>query len=41
MSGDSAVNWAVEGVPNSIMVVKPFAMSKVSTALAGLLNASG
>ncbi len=41
MSGDSAVNWAVEGVPKSVMVVKPFAMSQISTALAGLLNEAG
>jgi DNA-binding NtrC family response regulator len=41
MSGDSAVNWAVEGVPKSVMVVKPFAMAQISTALASLLNEAG
>ena len=41
MSGDSAADWAVDGVPKSIMVTKPFAVSQISTALATLLNASG
>jgi CheY-like chemotaxis protein len=38
ISGDSWVNWAAQGVPKSVMVVKPFAMSRISTALANLLN---
>ncbi len=41
MSGDSAADWAVDGVPKSIMVTKPFAISQISTALATLLNESG
>ena len=41
MSGDSAVDWTAQGVPKSVMIVKPFAMSQVSTALAGLLNEAG
>jgi CheY-like chemotaxis protein len=41
MSGDSAVDWAALGVPKSVMVVKPFAMSQISTALATLLNEVG
>jgi CheY-like chemotaxis protein len=41
MSGDSSEDWAVDGVPKSIMVGKPFAVSQISTALASLLNESG
>jgi len=41
MSGDSAVDWAAQGVPKSVMVVKPFALSQISTALANLLNEAG
>jgi DNA-binding NtrC family response regulator len=41
LSGDSGVDWAVQGVPKSVMVPKPFAMSQVSTALANLLNDAG
>jgi CheY-like chemotaxis protein len=40
-SGDSAVDWTAQGVPKSVMIVKPFAMSQISTALATLLNESG
>lgn len=41
MSGDSSEDWAVDGVPKSIMVAKPFAVSQISTAIATLLNESG
>jgi DNA-binding NtrC family response regulator len=41
VSGDSALNWAVDGVPKSVMVVKPFLLSQITKALAGLLNESG
>jgi CheY-like chemotaxis protein len=41
MSGDQAADWAVEGVPKSVMVVKPFAISQISTALASLINETG
>lgn len=41
MSGDSGVDWSAQGVPNSVLVVKPFAMSQISTALANLLNVTG
>ena len=37
MSGDSASEWASKGVPNSIMVAKPFAMAQVLTAISNLL----
>ena len=38
VSGDSAVHWASEGVPNSIMITKPFFMPQIISALAALLN---
>ncbi|MER8810844.1 response regulator [Mesorhizobium australicum] len=38
ISGDSAVHWGVEGVPESIMITKPFAMPQIITALSTLLN---
>ena len=41
MSGDSGADWAAQGVPKSVMIVKPFAMSQISTALATLLNEAG
>jgi CheY-like chemotaxis protein len=41
MSGDSASDWAVDGVPKSVMVTKPFAVSQISTAIATLLNEVG
>ena len=41
MSADSSVDWSAQGVPKSIMVAKPFALSQISTAIATLLNAAG
>lgn len=38
ISGDSAAEWASKGVPNSIMLEKPFAMAQMVTALSQLLN---
>ncbi|ESX50778.1 transcriptional regulator [Mesorhizobium sp. LSHC422A00] len=38
ISGDSAVHWGVEGVPESIMISKPFALPQIITALSTLLN---
>jgi DNA-binding response OmpR family regulator len=38
MSGDSAHDWASKGVPNSIMVTKPFAPAQIITAVSTLLN---
>jgi DNA-binding response OmpR family regulator len=38
MSGDSAEEWASKGVPNSIMLAKPFAPAQLVTAVAQLLN---
>ena len=39
MSGDSAEEWASQGVPNSIMLSKPFAPAQLVTAVSQLLNA--
>jgi DNA-binding response OmpR family regulator len=39
MSGDSAEAWASKGVPNSIMLSKPFAPAQLVTAVSQLLNA--
>jgi DNA-binding NtrC family response regulator len=38
MSGDSAESWASKGVPNSIMLAKPFAPAQLVTAVSQLLN---
>jgi DNA-binding response OmpR family regulator len=40
MNGAHADDWAVKGVPNSIMLAKPFAPAQLVTALAQLLNAA-
>ena len=41
MSGDSAHEWDAQGVPNSIMVAKPFVTAQIITALSNLLNEAG
>lgn len=38
VSGDSVHEWAAKGVPNSVMVSKPFVPVQVITALSTLLN---
>ncbi len=38
LSGDSASQWGAEGVPNSIMISKPFFLPQVITAISTLLN---
>jgi DNA-binding response OmpR family regulator len=38
MSGDSADDWASKGVPNSVMLAKPFAPAQLVTAVSQLLN---
>ena len=38
-SGTAAADWASKGVPNSIMLSKPFAPAQLLTAVANLLNA--
>ena len=40
MSGKDADDWASKGVPNSIMLAKPFAPAQLVTAVSQLLNAS-
>ena len=38
MSGAHADEWASKGVPNSIMLTKPFAPAQLVTAISQLLN---
>jgi CheY-like chemotaxis protein len=38
MSGTAAADWTSKGVPNSIMLSKPFAPAQLLTAVANLLN---
>jgi hypothetical protein len=39
MSGKDFEDWASKGVPNSIMLSKPFAPAQLITAVSQLLNA--
>ena len=39
MTGAAADDWASHGVPNSVLLTKPFAPAQLVTALAQLLNA--
>lgn len=39
MSGDSAPDWTSMGVPVSIMLTKPMALSQIIVALSQLINA--
>lgn len=38
MSGADAADWTSKGVPNSVMLSKPFAPAQLITALSNLLN---
>ncbi|TPI24058.1 response regulator [Mesorhizobium sp. B3-2-1] len=38
VSGESARNWGKHGVPNSIMISKPFEMARLVTELSNLLD---
>ena len=38
MTGDSAAHWTAEGVPNSVLLQKPFANAQMITAVSTLLN---
>ena len=38
ISGDSAHEWPVKGVPNSVMVAKPFVGAQIITSVSTLLN---
>ena len=40
ISGASGEDWPSKGVPNSIMLAKPFAPAQLVTAVSQLLNAS-
>jgi len=39
MTGAAADDWASEGVPNSVLLKKPFAPAQLVTAVSQLLNA--
>ncbi|WP_454633718.1 response regulator [Bradyrhizobium cenepequi] len=41
MTGTAADDWARLGVPNSILLTKPFAPAQLVTAIAQLLNTGG
>ena len=38
ISGDSAMNWAANGVPESVMIPKPFAPAQLVTAISMLIT---
>ncbi|WP_221415992.1 hypothetical protein [Brevundimonas bullata] len=38
VTGDSADEWAAYGVPDSILIDKPFVPAQIVTAIAKLLN---
>jgi DNA-binding response OmpR family regulator len=40
MTGAAAGKWASQGVPNSILLEKPFAPAQLVTAVSNLLNAA-
>ena len=40
ITGDSAHEWAVQGVPKSMLVSKPFAPAQIVTAISSLLTAA-
>ncbi|MCC8982780.1 response regulator [Bradyrhizobium acaciae] len=40
MTGDGADQWPSQGVPNSILLTKPFAPAQLVTAISSLLNAA-
>jgi CheY-like chemotaxis protein len=39
MTGDSGEDWTANGVPNSVLILKPFAPAQIVTAVSNLLNA--
>ena len=41
MTGAAAGQWASQGVPNSILLTKPFAPAQLVTAVSQLLNDAG
>ena len=40
MSGDSALDWSSKGVPNSIMIPKPYATAQIIIAISQMINNS-
>jgi CheY-like chemotaxis protein len=40
-TGAAADQWAVQGVPNSVLLAKPFAPAQLVTAISQLLNSGG
>jgi DNA-binding response OmpR family regulator len=40
MTGTNGDEWPSKGVPNSVLLKKPFAPAQIVTAVAGLLNAN-
>lgn len=40
MTGTHGEEWASKGVPNSVLLAKPFALAQIVTAISQLLNAS-
>jgi CheY-like chemotaxis protein len=38
MTGEAADDWTSQGVPNSILITKPFAPAQLVTAISQLLN---
>ena len=40
MSGGSADKWPIHGVPNSLLLAKPFAPAQLIAAISNLLNAT-
>ena len=41
VTGDSFADWTAEGVPNSLILQKPYADAQLMTAISNLLNAAG
>jgi CheY-like chemotaxis protein len=41
MTGSAADLWPVNGVPNSLLLTKPFAPAQLVTAISNLLNTGG
>ena len=40
MTGAAADQWPIHGVPNSVLLTKPFAPAQLVTAISNLLNAA-
>jgi DNA-binding response OmpR family regulator len=40
-TGAAADQWAIQGVPNSLLLTKPFAPAQLVTAISNLLNTGG